>query len=468
MTRGMDHEDADQRPTLADHGHDNRSSAFFRDAFGVPGADVTAGTPKNNPQTRGSGAMTQVWDGGKDVRKPGVVVSESPRVRWFRPKSASPLARSTSHEPLGSMGTSAAGILSSPVRMAPSSSFPLESPQHWSTPSSDSHERASQRTHRSSTSRLSHTPKSPGQILHDPSFHPGRRCCYQLGANSAEAESARLQLFELFESWCFNSKDKFQVCLESCTHGRPAASLRNGLDALKDREAQARDADDKTGETQYQAYAHVLEQKVAKLNGMGSGSLGLSTSLMHGLVPHKHYGTLAQLLGATEYAAAKVPLEFCHNQAICMAPAGAKSKRWGEGRMARIGSFEVLVAVYRFNENHWYEFVLFSKLDSQQFPRLSTIESLLHSLVVRAAGMKMRATLAAMLLQTHVRKKLTQARFSGLLFMVGCNTACGCLFVYVCLCLSWCICLSLCVCLCVMCDAAARHGVCGVHQIACG
>lgn len=233
-----DHQVADQRPTHADHG--NRPTAFLRDAGGLrkgPGADVTAGTPKNNPQTWGSGAMNmKAWDGGNDGRKPGVVVSESPRVRRFQPKSASPRARSTCHEPRGSMDTSAAGILLSPVRMAPSSSFPLESPQHWSTPSSDSQERATQRF-RSSTSRLFHTPKSPGQILHDPSFHPGRRCCYQLGANSAEAESARRKLADLFESWCFNSKDKFQVCLESCTHGRPAASLRNGLDALKDCEA---------------------------------------------------------------------------------------------------------------------------------------------------------------------------------------------------------------------------------------
>ena len=365
------------------------------------------------------------------------------------------------------MDTSAAGILLSPVRMAPSSSFPLESPQHWSTPSSDSQERATQRF-RSSTSRLFHTPKSPGQTLHDPSFHPGRRCCYQLGAtNSAEAESARRQLADLFESWCFNSKDKFQVCLESCTHGRPAVSLRNGLDALKD--CETHDLTEKAEKTQYQAYAHVLEQKVAKLNWMGSGSLGLSTSWMYGLVPQRHYGTLAQLLGeSTEYASAKVPLEFCHNEAICMAPEGAKANRGGVGRKARIGSFEVLVAVYRFNEGHWYEFVLFSKLDSQRFPSLSTLESLLHSLVVRAAGVMMRVTLAAMSLQAYVRKKLVRARFRGLLFMVGCNTACGCLFVYVCLCLSWCICLSLCVCLCVMCDAAARHGVCGVHQIACG
>ena len=86
--------------------------------------------------------------------------------------------------------------------------------------------------------------------------------------------------------------------------------------------------------------------------------------------------------------------------------------------MPRIGSFEVLVAVYRHNEKHWHEFVLFSKLDCQQFPRLSALETELASLVLRAAGLGMRATLAGLLLQAHVRKKLAQRRFKDILLMV--------------------------------------------------
>lgn len=60
-------------------------------------------------------------------------------------------------------------------------------------------------------------------------------------------------------------------------------------------------------------------------------------------------------------------LEYVHNEKSCLAPDGAKGVRYEvhTGRrssLPRIGSFEVVLAVYRSHEDQWKEFVLFSKL----------------------------------------------------------------------------------------------------------
>lgn len=373
-----------------------------------------------DPQTRHRVAWQD--DGG------GTAVAESPRVRRFRPQSASTAAAT---QPAGFRAPSvlsSAGVLSSPARsrgedLAFALGSPLGSPGHRPTASPGLPATRKVGLGIGVALGISRGPadgqprspsKSPAQRQHDAEFHPGRRCCYQIGGNNAEAEHSREQLADLFENVCFNTKDRFQIRLESCEHGRPAVSLRNGL---QDRDYSMGSGIDE--QTQYETYARALQQSIMKLGSMESRSRGLNVAWMQGLLPFTCYSTLARLLDESmEHGPPRPVLEFCHNEAICMAPAGAKANRRGM-RRPRIGSFEVLVAVYRHNEKHWHEFVLFSKLDCQQFPRLSLLENTLGSLLMRAAGLGMRATLAALLLQANVRKKLAQLSFRDLLLMVG-------------------------------------------------
>jgi hypothetical protein len=95
-------------------------------------------------------------------------------------------------------------------------------------------------------------------------------------------------------------------------------------------------------------------------------------------------------------------LEWVHNQDVCLPPANAKAFR--KSALPRFGAFEVVLAVYKDHQRHWQEFVLFSKLDSQCFPRPAALRAQLDSLL-RSATLQ---TKVAVCLQSFVRRHLAQ------------------------------------------------------------
>jgi chemotaxis protein histidine kinase CheA len=67
----------------------------------------------------------------------------------------------------------------------------------------------------------------------------------------------------------------------------------------------------------------------------------------------------------------------------------------------------VVLAIYQPFEDHWHNFVIFSKLDCQHFPRLPLLHGLLKSLLDRAQG-QIQKTIT---LQASARRKFMQIRF---------------------------------------------------------
>jgi len=72
-------------------------------------------------------------------------------------------------------------------------------------------------------------------------------------------------------------------------------------------------------------------------------------------------------------------LDFVRNEASCLPPPGAKGAR--SGNLPRYGAFEVVVAVYRGNEGHWHEFLIYSKLGTGKFPNVAALNARLESLL---------------------------------------------------------------------------------------
>jgi hypothetical protein len=84
-------------------------------------------------------------------------------------------------------------------------------------------------------------------------------------------------------------------------------------------------------------------------------------------------------------------VEFKNNEAVCMPPPGAKESRENP-ILPRIGAFEIVLAVKdSLSSENWSEFVLFSKLDLERFPRpdeLQSIQRHLKSLMLRVSKQK--------------------------------------------------------------------------------
>ena len=262
----------------------------------------------------------------------------------------------------------------------------------------------------------------------DPLFHPGRRLCYSIGgASCAEAERSKEMLAELFE----RRHDTFQLRLESCTHDRPAASLRgepNGDLAIYE------------NQTHYDGYAESLEHMIKRVNTRprfrsDSFSTFISMHSCRALSSNpRARPTLWRRMAAriSTWSRARplfgifphpwATLQFVWNHESCLAPTGAKAAR-RDCSLPRIGAFEVVMAVYRRSENHWYEFVLWSKLDALKFPNIDRLEECIETFL----GQALARLRPAVLLQACLRRKLTgERRFAAIRIRVACMKIQGC------------------------------------------
>ena len=100
--------------------------------------------------------------------------------------------------------------------------------------------------------------------------------------------------------------------------------------------------------------------------------------------------------GTQKYACAYPVLEFVRNESVCRPPPRAKGAR--SGNLPRYGAFEVVVAVHRGHEEHWHEFLVYSKLGSGKFPNVAVLKARLDSLLSRSTGQLQ----AAVLIQAQV------------------------------------------------------------------
>lgn len=252
---------------------------------------------------------------------------------------------------------------------------------------------------------------TPGRrTQHDRAFHPSpRRLCYNIGGTvtiDSEGEKRRL------EEFLQQRENEFHLRLESCTHDRPAVSLRGepsgGLFAIHEK-------------TQYDKYAESLELVIQRLNDRPRFSRDSFSKFMQHRRPFNphpcDWPALWRCMAARMRTWSRARpvfgifqqpwtrLEFVWNEEACMPPQNAKAAR-RDPRMPRIGAFEVVMAVHRRSEDYWYEFVLWSKLDAQKFPSIDRLEYWLEDVLGNAMG-RLRQVI---LLQACLRRKLTGER----------------------------------------------------------
>jgi hypothetical protein len=262
----------------------------------------------------------------------------------------------------------------------------------------------------------------------DPLFHPGRRLCYSIGGTGcAEAERSKEILAELFE----RRHDTFQLRLESCTHDRPAVSLRGEPSG---------DFATYEHKTQYDRYAESLAHMIDRFNtrprfksdsfstfismqgcrASNSGPRAADSQWRRIVARVVTWSRARAIFGIFPHPWAT--LRFVWNQKPCLPPTGAKAAR-RDSSLPRIGAFEVVMAVYRRSENHWYEFVLWSKLDALRFPCIDRLEDCLEACL----GYAMARLRPVILLQACLRRKLMgDRRFAAIRIKVACMKIQGC------------------------------------------
>ena len=190
----------------------------------------------------------------------------------------------------------------------------------------------------------------PASTVHDPGWHPGRFTCYSLSDHDAALAARNLgHLSSCLQRLWMNCDARFEVWLESCNHDRPAISLRGG--ALSSHPTPC---------TRYDKCAQELEQLVLSISA-----------------PEDAKG---RRMDMRRQSPPRPVMTFHRNKARCLPPSRAKERR--AVKEPRIGSFEVVFAIFPDvtpDRKQRKEFVLWSKLDSQAFPRIDQLEDKLKT-----------------------------------------------------------------------------------------